>query len=166
MIGDAKSADVLCVTHYDCLKKGALDNASGVAVLLQAAERIRNDLGRVLVAFCGTEEICCERGHYGGRGYSALRIEYPEVFQRVQKIVVVDSVGNVEPRVLKGSEDPTCYSALPISSFGEVRHKVHLVFGDMKGLMSVYHSDDDDGHTLSEAHLEQTVDVLSSQLLV
>lgn len=165
IVGNSKTPEILCMTHYDCLKKGALDNASGVAVLLAGISRMRIDLERVLIAFCGTEEISCENGYYGGRGYHALQAENRDAFDHAKKIIVVDSVGNQEPRVLKGSEDSTCYSALPVPFFEEVKEKLHLIFGEMKGLMHVYHSDDDDGHTLREEYLEQTVDIVCNQLM-
>lgn len=156
LLGNISSPRVLCITHYDCLQKGALDNASGVAVLLHAIEQIREKTDDILFAFCGNEEICAEPGYYGGKGYRVLYEAHEKIFEDAQKIVVVDSVGNSAPRVLSATEDSTCYSGFPVPQFEVIRNKLSLIMGEMQGLLDIYHSEDDDGRNITEEHLQET----------
>lgn len=167
LIGNVDNPKHICITHYDSINKGALDNASGVAVMQHAIANIRDGMKDTLFAICGTEELSYDE-LYWGNGYRVLENAMPHLFENAEKIVVVDSVGNAAPSVTSAKEDAdTCYAAIPLHNFRDVKEKIRIIIGDIygkNGLFSVYHSWDDDGRNLSEEHLQATVQTLIAEL--
>lgn len=160
LIGNVDNPKTICLTHYDSINRGALDNASGVAVVQHAIAHMREDMQDVLFAMCGTEELSYDE-LYWGNGYRALEKSMPHLFENADKIVVVDSVGSAAPTATADAK--TCHAAIPLHNFRDVQEKIRVIIGDIdgkNGLFSVYHSWDDDGRNLSEEHLENTRDML------
>lgn len=169
LIGNVDNPKNICITHYDSISIGAHDNASGVAVVQHAVAQIRGNMDETLFALCGTEELSYDEGVYWGSGYRALEQSMPHLFEKSEKIIVIDSVGNTMPQ-LQTEKDPKedyRYGALPLENFESLRKKISLIIGDVdgpNGLLSLYHSKDDDGRNLSEEHLRATVELLVSEL--
>jgi len=167
LVGNVDNPKTLFITHYDSINKGALDNASGVAVVQHAIVNLRENMQDVLFAICGTEELSYDQ-LYWGNGYRALEKAMPHLFEKADKIVAIDSVGNAAPTIMNTKADvEICHAAIPLHNFRDVQEKIRVVIGDIygkNGLFSVYHSWDDDGRNLSEEHLQTTRDMLISMV--
>lgn len=165
LVGNVNNPKTLFITHYDSINKGALDNASGVAVVQHAIVHMQENIQDVLFAMCGTEELSYDE-LYWGNGYRALEKSMPHLFKNADKIVVVDSVGNAVPNVMTEKTDrEICHAAIPLHNFRDVQEKIRVIIGDIygkNGLFSVYHSWDDNGRNLVEEYLQDTRDVLIS----
>lgn len=163
LVGNVNNPKTLFITHYDSINKGALDNASGVAVVQHAIVNMQESIRDTLFAICGTEELSYDE-LYWGNGYRALEKSMPRLFKNADKIVVVDSVGNAAPNVMTAKTDKEiCHAAIPLHNFRDVQEKIRVIIGDIygkNGLFSVYHSWDDDGRNLSEEYLQSTRDIL------
>jgi len=94
---------VLVLAHFDTVagSPGADDNASGVAVLLEAAEVLsRLDLRQsVLFAGVNLEENACDDPQSGLRGSSALAVLASERGWGIEAVLVLESVGYAGPDV-------------------------------------------------------------------
>lgn len=162
LVGNIKNPKAICFAHYDCIKKGAIDNASGVAVLLETI--INNpDICRAnLFVLAGNEELSYDRPTYWGHGFRIFEKKYSKQMKSAQSIITVDCVGNGKPLLLT---DPGIVSrAFPLANSKVFASKTSLLTGDIDHLMTVYHSDVDDGRGITDAFLLQTVRALEKQL--
>ncbi len=154
LVGNKKAPKNIFFTHIDSIKKGAIDNASGVAVILDAIISNPKIIKDNLFAICGSEELSYEYPVYWGFGYRDFEKKYLNLLKKVKKIVVVDGVGHSEPNLYKNKE--LLFQAFPIKNLNEFENKTVVLAGDIDGLMPVYHSDLDDisrlkGEFLSKA---------------
>lgn len=152
-VGNMENPKTICFAHYDSINKGAVDNGSGVAVLMDAILTKPESLQDTLYIFCGNEELSYDRPTYWGYGFRAFENEYPSLMKGAEKIIAIDSLGNGPTQV---TQDPNLqYLAFPISALEELKEKIFVVFGDFHHLMSVYHSDADDMSGLEERYLRE-----------
>lgn len=162
LIGNLQSPRVICFAHYDSIKKGAIDNASGVAVLLKVLLS-RSDLrDECLFVLAGNEELSYDCPTYWGHGFRVFEKAYLPLLRKAKRIIPVDCVGNGHPLLLT---DPGIVSrAFPLQQSPLFARKTTLLTGDIDQLMQVYHSDRDDGRGLTAPYLDASVQALESLL--
>ena len=102
--GNTRNPKNVVIAHYDSVLGGALDNASGVAVLL---ELIRvGKLKDNMFVFSGCEELSFDEPVYWGRGYRALEKELGKTMEKARKVIVVDMIGSSSPTLITDRKEP------------------------------------------------------------
>lgn len=158
LAGNHKNPHRICIAHYDSIKKGALDNASGVSVLMGAILARPDTLENTLYVFSACEELSYEKPIYRGYGYRIFEKGYLKILQRAQKIIILECVGDGPPKVLR---DPKMVEyGFPICNLKKLMSKIEIITGDFDHCMSVYHSDLDDGRGIRKRHLDNTKRIL------
>lgn len=157
-VGNIRNPRFLIFTHYDSIGPGALDNASGVAVLINLLEKRPETLKNSLYIFSGNEEISYDYPIYWGHGYRAFEKNHPKLLKAVKAIYVVDCVGNGPPLIERNLV--IAKLAFPINNLNKLGNKIFPVSGNIQKLMEVYHSSLDTPEKLSEGHLCNTVKTL------
>ncbi len=154
LLGNSKNPRNVLFCHFDSVLKGAVDNASGVSVLLDIAISDKKYLKNNLLVFSGSEEISYDWPIYWGYGYRIFEKEHGNLLDQVSKILVIDSVGNGISNVSQDQELQKL--AFPINELSRLKKKIFIVHGDMDKLMKIYHSDLDDVDQIEENVLDQT----------
>lgn len=162
LVGNIKDPKNILFAHYDSVEKGATDNASGVAVLMDLIISHPETLKGSLYVFSGNEELSYDKPTYWGYGFRAFEKEYYSIMAAAGEIMAVDCVGNGKTNV---SCDPHLIKlAFPISNIDKWSGKISVVFGDFDKLMSVYHSNNDDIKELKAVYLNEAVELLALKL--
>lgn len=162
LVGNTENPNNILIAHYDSIKTGAIDNASGVAVLMALALD-KNLFDDSLFVFSGNEELSYDKPVYWGHGFRVFEAEYKKQLEQASKIFVIDCVGNgpttidQDPRIMK--------LAFPLTNIDRFASKVFLVSGDIDDLMTVYHSDEDTIEKLSEHYLREAAGELVKLLV-
>ena len=163
LIGNVKSPENIVFAHYDSIKKGAVDNASGVAVLMKVIisypETFKN-----LYVFSGNEELSYENPVYWGHGYRAFEKKYENLLHNAKKIIVVDCVGKGKSVI--GRDYNLTELAFPIKNIKKLSKKIFILRGGIDELMSVYHSDLDGLEQIDEKQLDSAVKLLKKELKI
>lgn len=163
LAGNCLDPEFVCFAHYDSLKRGATDNASGVAVCMKLLLSERELLGKGLFVFSANEEISFDKPVYWGHGFREFEKAYPEILSGAKNIAVVDSVGNTAPILYRDKE--TVSLSFPIGGLDKVIDKVTVIAGEVDRLMRVYHSDDDDIDELTEENLDLATEALREAIV-
>lgn len=162
LVGSVENPKNILFAHYDSVEKGATDNASGVAVLMDLIVSYPETMEDNLCIFSGNEELSYDKPTYWGHGFRAFEKEYDSVMAGVRNIMAVDCVGNGKTNV---SCDPHLIKlAFPINNIDKWSDKISVVFGDFDKLMAVYHSDNDDISELKMVYLDEAVKLLALKL--
>lgn len=162
LVGNKIDPQKICFTHYDSIKTGAIDNASGVAVMMELVKTKRDSLKNTLYVFAANEELSCDGKVYWGNGYREFEKKHHEIMAHATQIVAVDSVGNgpaekiIDPNLL--------HLGFPIVHIDEWKNKITFIAGDFAHLMTVYHSNDDDGRGMTEEYLQHAYAVICETL--
>ena len=159
LVGNCSNPRNLIVAHYDSIKCGATDNASGVAVALALIKTVPKTLEDTLYILSGNEELSYDETIYWGHGFRVFEEEYPQILEGAEKIFVVDCVGNGPTTIEK--DERIAKLAFPITRLNECAEKIYSVSGDIDKLMYVYHSNDDTLDQLRELYLEETRSALA-----
>lgn len=162
LVGNTTSPRALVFAHYDSIGPGVIDNASGVAVMLALLTQEAELLQEALFVFSANEELSYDMPVYWGHGFRDFEKERPELFERAEQIIVIDSVGHTRARA--HTEPGLVKLAFPLTHAEQYAPKITLVAGDFDALMKVYHSDLDNGKIVSETHLRQAVSLVKSLL--
>jgi hypothetical protein len=158
LVGNVKNPRAIFFAHYDSIKKGAIDNASGVAVMMKVILEKPETLKNNLFIFSGAEELSYDKPVYWGSGFRAFEQKYQKLIDGAKKIVVIDCVGNDHAVVIT---DPSiAILAFPVKNLHKIAKKTEIVTANLDSLMSVYHSDLDDGRGISEAYLNEAFTLL------
>lgn len=152
LAGNCSDPEFVCFAHYDSLKRGATDNASGVAVCMKLLLSERSFLKRGLFVFSANEEISFDKPVYWGHGFREFEKSYSKLLSGAKSIVVIDSVGNTAPIFYRDKKSVRL--SFPIERLDEIINKVTVIAGDVGRLMRVYHSDNDDIAELTEENLD------------
>jgi hypothetical protein len=158
IVGNKVNPRNILFCHFDSVLKGAVDNASGVGVLIDLICNYKNLLKNNLFVFSGSEEISYDWPNYWGYGYRIFENRYLKILYQVRKIIIVDSVGNGR---CQNSQDYNLQKlAFPINNLKKIRKKVFIIHGNMNKLMQVYHSELDDISCINEKYLNQVVKLI------
>ena len=152
LVGNTKSPENICFAHYDSIGKGAIDNASGVATLLSAILKNPKLLENNLFVFSAVEEMSYDNPVYWGYGYRQFEKEYGRIMDKARKIIIIDCVGH---SLTEKFSDPSIVKlAFPVINFDKISKKSVVLSGDFNDLMTVYHSNLDDGRKIKKAYLK------------
>ncbi len=153
LVGNIENPQTICFAHYDSINMGAIDNASGVAVVMGAILLRPDTLAATLYVFSANEELSYDNPTYWGHGFRVFEKKFLAVMKKAKKIVVIDSIGNGSTYI---TQDPNLqYLGFPIKNLESLRKKVFAMTGDFHHLMSVYHSDADDMRGLKDCYLKE-----------
>lgn len=158
LVGNLENPRSICIAHYDGIKKGALDNASGVSILMGAILARPHTLQNTLYVFSACEELSYEKPVYRGYGYRIFEKKYLKILKGAQKIIILECVGDGPPKVLK---DPKMIEyGFPIRNLKKLMPKIEVITGDFDHCMTIYHSDLDDGRGMKKKFLVETQKIL------
>lgn len=162
LVGNSARPKVICFAHYDSIKTGAIDNASGVTAMMAIIVNAPESLEDVLYVFAGNEELSYDKPVYWGHGFRAFEKKYSNLMEQAKRIIPIDSLGNGKTILIT---DPSLIKlGFPIANFQKWKKKIAFVTGDFDHLMTVYHSEIDDGRGLSEEYLQDAVQVISEEV--
>jgi len=151
LIGNTRDPQNIIFAHYDSLETGATDNACGTAVVMEFIKR--NGTEKNLFVLSGCEELSHEKPVYWGYGYRFFEKKYSSLLRNCRCIVVVDSVGNGKTIVFNNDPE-TIRLGFPVKNAKKLQKKIFLLTGDIKKLMTVYHSKDDDMSQIKKEYLK------------
>lgn len=155
LVGSLDSPKCIVFAHYDSVGPGAIDNASGVAVVLKYIIENRQSLNDNLFVFAGNEELSYDHPIYWGHGFRVFEKKHGGLFDSAKKIIALDCVGNGKTEVSRDRE--TMPLAFPIQNMDKYAGKIVLMHGDIAGLMAVYHSPEDTIENLNQKDLDGAV---------
>lgn len=162
LVGNINNPDNIIFAHYDSVSIGATDNASGVAVVMNAVLSDNELLGKDLFVFSGNEELSYDKPTYWGHGFRALEDSYFELLKNAKRILVIDCVGN--GKAVLTNDFNIGQLAFPIENTDILTDKISIMHSDMEKLFKVYHSELDDLSQLSEKNLAEAYDLLIGKL--
>jgi len=161
IVGNLKNPKIAIFTHYDSVKKGAVDNSSGVSLLVHMIKERSDLLKKSVFIFSGSEELSFNNPIYWGKGYRIFEEEYKTLLENCKRIYVVDSLGFDEPIITKDF----LVSALPLKNMEKWKPKIFLLISEIKKLWNFYHSDLDKLSVIKKDYLEKAKDTLLYSLL-
>lgn len=138
LVGNRKSPKAVFFAHYDSIEKGAIDNASGVALMMDIIISFPENLEKFLYVFSANEELSYDIPTYWGHGFRVFERKFFKILDKTEKIFVIDSLGNGQTKVYQ--DNNLIYLAFPIENREKWQKKIFVVAGDINKLMSVYHS--------------------------
>jgi hypothetical protein len=138
LVGNRRNPKTIVFSHVDSVGPGAIDNASGTALMLQAIIDKPKRLEETLFVFDGNEEMSYDYPTYWGKGYRNFEKKYPRLMLAARHIVVVDCIGYAPTEILK--KGPIIKLAFPIAGIQKLQSKISLITSDYDALMPVYHS--------------------------
>ena len=162
LAGNTKDPEHICFAHYDSIKKGAIDNASGVAVVMSVIFKKPETLKNTLYVFSACEELSYDQPVYWGYGFRKFEKKYYNILDKAKKIFIIDSVGHSQTNIIKDTE--TIKEGFPIKNLEKWSKKIYFLAGDLDKLMTVYHSDMDDGRYIKQKRLQETEEKLINQI--
>ncbi len=163
LVGNRENSRVIVFAHYDSIETGAMDNASGVAVTMQALLPHPETLTETLYIFSGNEELSFDYPTYWGRGFREFEKKYMDIIQGCEKICVVDALGN--GKTIVSQDKNITHLAFPIKNIKKRSDKIFLLYGDLEKLMRIYHSKGDTVEFLEEKYLKEAVAMIVKFLL-
>jgi hypothetical protein len=162
LIGNADSPKAILIAHYDCIKTGATDNASGVSILMGLIALYSEILTDNLLIFSGNEELSYDEPIYWGHGFRVFEEEYSEQLFSAESVFIVDCVGNGQVQIFQ--DQKIAKLAFPIKDLNRLSPRLYMVSGDIDRLMKVYHSDADGIEELRQDYLVETCEALVAAL--
>lgn len=163
LVGNTESPKHILFSHFDSLFQGAVDNASGVAVMLNLLQKFPTLMNDNLFVFDGNEELSFDTGIYWGHGYREFQNRFDPLLQLAKSITIVDCVGYDTyvtyrtPEILR--------LAFPISNLEKYIHKCEVLSGGVDLMMTFYHSNNDLPQLIQKGLLEETVEYLVQKLV-
>jgi hypothetical protein len=166
LVGNLKNPKNIIFSHFDSVGTGAIDNASGTAIMM---ETVKNPeyIKENLFVFDGNEELSYDSPIYWGKGYRNFEKKYSKQMQKARKLLVVDCVGYKDTDVLssKKSDQKIIRLAFPIKNIGKFSKKIKLITSDYDSLMRVYHSDSDQPKLIRKKYLAQAFNCLCKEIV-
>lgn len=153
LIGNIESPKHILFCHYDSWGPGAIDNASGTALLFQLALENKQLLETSLFVISANEEISYDYPVYWGHGYRVFEQAYLKALETSNQIIVVDCLGHAEPTI---TDDPNMIKlGFPIVNQKKLSPKIKMIDADINKLMEFYHSSLDTPEKIQANHLDQ-----------
>ncbi len=162
LVGNIKSPKNILFAHYDSVESGAIDNASGVSVLMFLILKYQHAIKNSLIVFIGNEELSYDYPIYWGHGYREFENNYYNLLKKAKKIFIIDCVGNGKTIISKNKE--LMIKGFPIENLKKIEKKVFLIHGDVKKLMQVYHSGLDAIKNIKEKYISDAIKMILSNL--
>jgi hypothetical protein len=162
LVGNLRNPRIICFAHYDSIEKGAVDNASGVALLLGAILSKPSTFKDNLFVFCANEELSYDKPTYWGHGFREFERKFFKILKLAKEILVVDCVGQSETKVYR--DENSIYLAFPIKNKDKFKNKIKIIAGDIDKLMTIYHSELDNISQIKEKYLKEAFEKISSYL--
>ncbi len=159
LVGNIKNPRTVCFAHYDSVLNGAIDNASGVAIMLEVIKNNPELLDENLFVFSGSEELSYDKPIYWGKGYRMFEEEFNSLLKNAKKLVCVDSVGFADPVIT----DSFLLSAIPLRNLEELKHKTRILFGNperIRNLWEIYHTEQDVPQVIRMEYLQSAYHML------
>lgn len=163
LIGNIKSPKNIIFAHYDSIKRGVVDNASGVAVLMKTIISYSETLENLYV-FSGNEELSYDNPVYWGYGFRAFEEKYKNLLHNAKKIIIVDCVGNSKATISR--DNYMIKLAFPVKDIKKLAKKIFIIHGDLDKLMEIYHSNLDDLKQINKKQLNSAVKLLEKELKI
>lgn len=163
LVGNKKDPKFICFAHYDSIKKGAIDNASGTALLMDIVLSNPDKLKNTLYVFSASEELSYDKPIYWGYGFRVFEKKYYQLLKKAKKNIVIDSIGNGQTVVLNDLE--IIRLGFPIKNVKKLAKKIVLLTGNFEQLMTVYHSDIDDGRGIKRKYLDEAYSILLEEMI-
>ncbi len=151
IVGNTTNPKSIIFTHYDCWESGAVDNASGTAVLLYMVVNNPELLNNNLFVIAGNEEISFDEPVYWGKGYRAFQDEYGELVEKAELLLCVDCVGYSHHEVI--TDETILPLGIPLHNLEKYISKTKMISGDLHRLFDFYHSNDDTPDLVTEEQL-------------
>lgn len=164
LVGNLTKPQWIIFAHIDSIETGAVDNASGVAVMLMLLKEQPELLTKHLFIFSGCEELSFARPYYWGYGFRVFEKAYEWMMADAQEIIVIDSVGQTPASIYDHTELELMRQAFPIEHMEEWRERIKIIAGEIDPLMTIYHSELDVLNQVHEEHLVQAKELLHSRL--
>lgn len=162
LVGNTQNPSSVVLTHYDGLDGGAVDNASGVAVLLDIAISYPDLFKRSLFVFAGNEELSYDMPTYWGNGYRVFQKANPHVLKQTRTIVGIDSVGYAKPIVNTSTE--RLKNAFPLTNIDAFTDKFIHICCPFEGMMPFYHSNADAIGIVNQRYLGMACELVRSHV--
>lgn len=163
LVGNTQNPKTIIFAHYDAIDDGAMDNASGVTVLLGILMEDPSLLRENLFVFDPNEELSYDEPTYWGHGFRVFQKKYESLMKKSKRIIVVDCVGT--GKTIVDTDKNSIYLAFPINTPEKYAKKIATLYSNLKTLQKVYHSTDDTPENLSEKYLYDAVATLKKLLI-
>lgn len=158
--GNNRNPRNVLICHYDSVLGGALDNASGVATLLEIAE-----MGRAkdsMIVFSGCEELSFDSPVYWGKGYRELERAYAKQIKLAKRLIVVDMLGSGSPGEVLDKN--TRLAAFPVEN-KEVSKRAKIISVKGTEWFPIYHSRSDTPELIKPNHLKEGLEMVLANML-
>ncbi len=162
LVGNLRNPGAIVFAHYDSIGPGAVDDASGIALLLHQVITDPEKLKNVLFVFAGNEELSYDKPLYWGHGYRAFERKHTSLLHHAWMILAVDSIGNSKPVFYR--KESIVKLGLPLKNLHTWADKTSMLCGDFDALMEIYHSDLDTYDRIKKKHFDQSILALSKIL--
>lgn len=138
LVGNTHNPKTILFCHYDSLGPGAVDNASGTAMLLDLIINHPGILKDNLFAICANEELSYDQPIYWGHGYRVFERDYPKLLKHCRQILVVDGVGLGSVKIITDPQEVRL--GFPIMQQAKYQTKIKALYGIDDSFWKVYHS--------------------------
>lgn len=155
LVGNKKNPRTISFAHMDSVETGAIDNASGVSVLLGVLAGHPELLNHHLFVFSASEEMSFDLPTYWGYDFRVFEKRLATVLAATKAIFAVDGLGFGPTECVSGAKSEEVYLAFPIKGFQKWKHKIFCLSASYHDLLPVYHSVIDDGRMLQEKWMQQ-----------
>ncbi len=143
LVWNTNNPKTITFAHYDSVQTWAIDNASWVSVMMWFILENPDYLKDNLFVFAANEELSYDQPFYFGRWFRQFEKDNFDILNNASKIISIDSVWNWEPLVI--TDPQWSHLALAFDNFNNLKEKIQVISWNIPHLMSVYHSDIDDG---------------------
>lgn len=162
LVGNIKNPKSISFAHYDSILKGAIDNASGVALMMKLILEKQELLKDNLFVFSGAEELSYDKPVYWGRGFRVFEKKYLNLFKLAKKIIIIDCIGY--DKTLKIQDPKIVQLGFPILNAKKLANKIKFITADLNKLMKVYHSELDDISNIKIKYLDQAYSLFLKEI--
>lgn len=163
LVGNIINPKNIVIAHFDSIiGNGALDNAAGVAVLIDFLGKNKSALSDTLVIFSGNEEISYDNFyHRSGYGFRIFESKHGDLLEKADQIIVIDGVGIGEPRFSQEGLD----WVLQVKMLEKIKNKVFWLQNDQAEVQKYFHTKSDNLINIKKKFLVAAVDKLTSMII-
>ena len=163
LVGNMNNPKTIIFAHYDSINAGAIDNASGVAVITSIILE-RRFLNDNLFVYSANEELSYDFPIYWGYGFRVFEKRYYKLLSKAKKILVVDSVGHSQTKIFR--DETLMKLAFPINNLQKLKNKILVFSGeDLDNLFKVYHSNLDLPKGIKLKFLQDAKECVSKEMI-